>query len=130
VVVVKPEHVEEFKKIKAELPKIDLKITFHYNSVQPTPEGEQQLHQLGVALQKMPDGKFNLVGHTDARGSDDYNMTLSQRRAAAVVAILVTKYNIPIVQLIPSGQGERELLAGLPPDHEANRRVEVVNLGL
>jgi outer membrane protein OmpA-like peptidoglycan-associated protein len=129
VVTIKPELVEEFKKVKAELPKIDLKINFHFNSDRPTPEGLGQLHQLALALSKLGTGKIHVIGHTDAVGSDHYNLTLSQRRALFVVSALISHYKISNIQFVPTGFGKAQLLPGLPPDHEANRRVEVVNLG-
>jgi outer membrane protein OmpA-like peptidoglycan-associated protein len=89
----------------------------------------QELHQLGLALLKIPTGKFVLIGHTDARGSDHYNEQLSRRRALAVLHILTSNYKIPAARLVATGMGERQLIAGIHPDHEANRRVEVVNLG-
>jgi OOP family OmpA-OmpF porin len=128
VVIVTKDTVEEFKKVKEALPKIDLRILFEYNSDRPTPVGMSELARLGEALQKLPPGVYGLVGHTDAIGSPEYNLTLSVRRAAAVRAILISQYGIPAERLTATGLGLSQLILGIDPRSEAHRRVEVVNM--
>lgn len=113
-----------------ELPKINLAIEFEYASDRPTPAGERQLFQLAEALKDptLRGFRFMLAGHTDARGSDDYNMHLSQRRALAVEDFLVRRAGLNVSQLSAVGFGKRRLIQGIDPDDPRNRRVEVVNL--
>lgn len=59
-------------------------------------------------LEAHPNYKFYVEGHTDAAGSADYNLKLSDRRAASVVRYLVNK-GIPQGQLVPVGKGESDL---------------------
>ena len=112
------------------LPKINLTIEFEYDSHQPTREGELQLAALGEALRdpKLNGFRFMLAGHTDARGSDSYNQSLSERRAQSVQNYLVGTVRLDSNQLRVVGFGERRLLEPDRPDSPRNRRVEVINL--
>lgn len=113
-----------------DLPKINLTIEFEYNSDRPTPAGMQQLGALGDALRdhSLQSFRFMLAGHTDARGSDAYNQTLSERRAAAVERFLAGSAQIEQSRLSTVGFGRTRLLRDVSPDDPRNRRVEVVNL--
>jgi outer membrane protein OmpA-like peptidoglycan-associated protein len=112
------------------LPKINLTIEFEYDSDRPTANGELQLAALGEALrdQRLRSYRFMLAGHTDARGSSDYNQKLSERRALAVQNYLVGTVRLDGSQLSVVGFGERRLLDPNSPDSGRNRRVEVINL--
>ncbi|MDR2206523.1 MAG: OmpA family protein [Flavobacteriaceae bacterium] len=55
-----------------------------------------------------PNDRFLVIGATDTRGSDAYNLTLSQKRADAVVKYLVGK-GVTQSMLIPEGRGEKDL---------------------
>lgn len=113
-----------------DLPKINLTIEFEYNSDKPTPAGMQQLGALGDALRdpSLKGFRFMLAGHTDARGSDGYNQSLSERRAAAVQRFLAGSAQIDPTRLSTVGFGRTRLLPNVNPDDPRNRRVEVVNL--
>ena len=112
-----------------DLPKINLTIEFEYNSDRPTPVGVQQLAALGEALRDpgLKGFRFMLAGHTDARGSEEYNQGLSERRAVAVQRFLAGNQIDPS-KLNIVGFGKTRLLPGVNPDDPRNRRVEVVNL--
>jgi outer membrane protein OmpA-like peptidoglycan-associated protein len=113
-----------------DLPKINLSIEFEYNSDRPTPAGMQQLGALADALRDpgLANFRFMLAGHTDARGSDGYNQTLSERRAASVQRFLTGSAQIDTARLSTVGFGRSRLLPNVNPDDPRNRRVEVVNL--
>lgn len=113
-----------------DLPKINLTIEFEYNSDRPTPAGMQQLGALGDALRDpgLKNFRFMLAGHTDARGSDIYNQTLSERRAFAVQRFLAGSAQIEQSRLSTVGFGRSRLLQDVSPEDGRNRRVEVVNL--
>lgn len=53
------------------------------------PEIPPGIDQLGELLKKNPKLEVLIVGHTDGQGAFDYNLTLSQRRAQAIVTALV-----------------------------------------
>jgi outer membrane protein OmpA-like peptidoglycan-associated protein len=113
-----------------DLPKINLTIEFEYNSDRPTPAGEKQLVALAEALKDptLKDFRYLLAGHTDARGSDDYNQALSERRAVTVQRFLISTIKFDPTRLQTVGFGEKRLLDTQDPGSPRNRRVEIVNL--
>ena len=70
---------------------------------------------------------FIVGGHTDAKGADDYNQRLSQRRAQAVRDFLVTNFAIEPEKLMAVGYGEEQLKSVDEPLAAVNRRVQVIN---
>lgn len=121
---------EQMAAIAPKRPKVDLEINFEYNSAALTPKTEPQLNSLGKALtsNELAGSVIMLGGHTDAKGSDDYNQVLSERRAETVKRFLTEKYNIPAANLISAGYGKKG--PKNPNDLFAaeNRRVEIVNV--
>ena len=67
---------------------------------------------------------LQIEGHTDSRGDDDFNLDLSQRRAAAVVDFLVWR-GVSRDRLVPIGFGETKPIADneSPAGQATNRRV-------
>ena len=59
-------------------------VLFGYDKFNVTPAAEKKLDDLATILNKYPDTYVLIEGHTDATGSDDYNRSLSQKRAEAV----------------------------------------------
>ena len=73
---------------------------------------------------------LNIIGHTDADGADELNLTLSEQRAQAVKNILISQFNIDENRLETHGKGESE-----PVDDNttsegkaSNRRVEFIKI--
>ena len=66
---------------------------------------------LGTALRshQFKGAVFLVAGHTDAKGSDEYNQKLSERRAGAVKHFLISKFGVPARDLIAVGYGEEQL---------------------
>jgi outer membrane protein OmpA-like peptidoglycan-associated protein len=105
---------------------LGLNIQFEYDSTVIMPESEPYLQRLGEVL-KEPDNAgapLIIVGHTDAVGSDEYNLHLSLRRAESVRSYLIEGYAIEPGRLLIQGMGERELLPALGGFDPRNRRVE------
>jgi outer membrane protein OmpA-like peptidoglycan-associated protein len=121
------DRVADLAKDKA---KIDLEIYFGYNSSVITPKAEPQLKELGTALNSdvLKNAVVVVSGHTDAKGSDQYNQLLSQRRAEAVKAYLVQKLHVSAENLTTAGYGKRDLKNKADPYAAENRRVEIVNM--
>jgi outer membrane protein OmpA-like peptidoglycan-associated protein len=69
-----------------------------------------------------------LGGHTDAKGTDEYNQKLSERRAETVKRFLVDSYKISPDLLVTSGYGKTGLKNSADPYAAENRRVEIVNV--
>jgi len=95
--------------------------TFETASATIVPEVEPVLDVIANAIVERCAGKkVTIAGHSDVRGSDDYNQALSERRADAVKAYLVSK-GVPADQLEAVGVGEKYPLS--ETDHALNRRV-------
>ncbi len=111
-------------------PGIDLEINFDFDSAVISPKAKPLAVELGLALAdpQLKGNVFQVRGHTDGRGSDAYNLDLSQRRAAAIKAFLVENYRIPAANLIAVGYGMEHLKNPGNPFADENRRVRVVNM--
>jgi outer membrane protein OmpA-like peptidoglycan-associated protein len=127
--------VVERKKIveitKAEdYPSLDFSITFGFDSAEIDAKSFKTLDALAAALDSdaLRKARFLVNGHTDAKGSDDYNLALSQRRADAVAQYLMAQHNISPSRLKAIGFGETALKDQNDGESPANRRVEIVNL--
>jgi outer membrane protein OmpA-like peptidoglycan-associated protein len=121
---------EHMAEIAAKRPKVDIDITFDFNSAKLTPQAEPQLNSLGKALTstELAGSVIMLGGHTDAKGGDAYNQTLSEHRAETVKRFLVERYRIPADNLVTSGYGKKGLKNAADPFDAVNRRVEIVNV--
>jgi outer membrane protein OmpA-like peptidoglycan-associated protein len=80
-----------------------------------------------ASLDKWGNVNIEVVGHTDSRGSDEYNLNLSQQRAEAVRTYLISK-GIAEDRLSAKGYGESQPIAGNATDEDRfkNRRVELI----
>lgn len=111
---------------------IDLSVQFATGAAELTPAARHTLDVLGQALTSPQLGTVHvrIEGHTDTVGSNEYNLLLSQRRAAAAAAYLQEKYGIAGARLDAVGRGETEPLVatGDNVDEPRNRRVRVVNI--
>jgi OmpA-OmpF porin, OOP family len=81
-------------------------ILFDVNSATIKPESNGVLKEIADALTKFPDFKVKIIGHTDSDGSDASNLTLSQKRAAAVKAALTADFGIDESRMSTEGKGE------------------------
>ncbi len=109
---------------------VNLNVPFDSNSSALTPQASAQLTQLEIALTSatLSKDRFVVAGHTDAKGSAQYNKQLSQRRAEAVKGYLVSK-GIDANRLDAVGYGSEHPLAPDRPEDPSNRRVEIKDLG-
>ena len=103
-------------------------IYFDFNKADLKPESDETLQQIAALLKQSAGLKLLVVGHTDNVGSFPFNMDLSQRRAAAVVAALTTRFAIAKDRLTPVGVSFSSPVApNKTEDGRAkNRRVELV----
>ena len=121
---------EEIATIAKDKPKIDLEITFDYDSADITAKSMPSVQALGRALSN-PDLKgstFIVAGHTDAAGGEAYNQDLSERRADSIKHYLTDKFGIAGTDLVTVGYGKTKLKDPGNPLAEVNRRVQVVNM--
>lgn len=112
-------------------PSVDLEVRFKFASAELTEEARHVLDQLGAALTdpRLASYRFKLVGHTDAVGSEAYNVTLSTERAAAVREYLRERFHVSESRLESIGVGESQLRDPEHPTSGVNRRVQVMNIG-
>ena len=103
---------------------LGLPIKFASNSATILDDSLPFLNEIGKMLSMDDNRKILIEGHTDAAGSEDYNLMLSYRRAKSVRAYLVDNYNISESRLKVSGKGEMSPLEGTNPRDGINRRVQ------
>ncbi len=114
-------------------PSIDLPIQFEFNSHAISGGSKVQMSQLGNALNNpaLAGQRILIEGHTDDRGSDEYNLLLSGRRAESVRRMLVEQFGVDAGRLQVKGFGESSPVASNAEEagRARNRRVTFVNLG-
>jgi len=91
-------------------------------------KSKHTLEVIANTLKKNPDIKIYVVGHTDNKGSLEYNMVLAKKRAISVVKELEDNYDIKPGRLHPEGVGPLSPIASnnTKEGREKNRRVELV----
>jgi outer membrane protein OmpA-like peptidoglycan-associated protein len=127
---VAPEERQKLAALAKERPSFDVNINFDFNSDKIGPAAAQAIKEVSKALSnsQLSGNTFVIAGHTDAKGSDAYNQTLSERRAEAVRRALVQDYNIPAETLVAVGYGKTMLKKASNPLAPENRRVQIVNM--
>ncbi len=100
-------------------------VNFGFDSSNLTEAAKVNLDKLAKVLVNNPDTNINIYGHTDSKGADSYNLSLSERRAGAVRSYLMGK-GISTSRMIAMGVGENEPIASNDTDagRAENRRVE------
>ena len=109
---------------------VNLYVNFAYKSAELTSDARITLDRLGYALidDRLKGFAFMIEGHTDAKGSADYNMKLSKERADAVRQYLISQFAVDDKRLQARGFGKTHLLDPSRPEDGVNRRVQIVNL--
>lgn len=121
-----PRTVSESERKLVEGGRIRLEnLYFETNSAVILPESEASLREAGEALEKFPDLRIEVEGHTDTRGSSAHNLKLSQARAEAVTQWLIEHYRLTRANFTAKGYGETQPETQERNDEELlrNRRV-------
>lgn len=107
--------------------KFDNGILFDFDKSDLKNIAKGNVESLASSLNQYPGTDIKIIGHTDSRGSEEYNMGLSERRAAAVKAYAVAQ-GVPSSRLITIGRGYSEPIATNDTEEgrATNRRVEIV----
>lgn len=107
--------------------KFDNGILFDFDSSNLKDPAKENIKTLAASLNQYPGTDIKVIGHTDNKGTEAYNMSLSERRAAAVKAFAVAQ-GVPSSRLITIGKGFSEPIADNSTDagRATNRRVEIV----
>jgi peptidoglycan-associated lipoprotein len=112
-------------------------IYYDLNSDKILPDAEGDLNALAVIMKEYPSAIIELSSHTDARGSNESNQKLSQRRAESAIRYLIETQGIARERLQPKGYGETVILNRCTNDvkdctdeeHRFNRRTEFKVIG-
>jgi outer membrane protein OmpA-like peptidoglycan-associated protein len=102
-------------------------VNFDFDEATLRPDDIAIINRGVASLDKWGNVNIEVGGHTDSRGSDEYNMNLSQQRAETVRDYLISK-GIAADRLSAKGYGEFQPIAGGATDEDRfeNRRVELV----
>lgn len=118
-----------FEKIQAEINDIPT-IYFDFDKSMLRSVHKQELERTAAMLKRMPNLILSIEGHTDQRGSDDYNVKLSERRSKVVMDYL-TKRGIESNRMDYTWFGETRpvhdcnTVTCTPAMHQLNRRTEL-----
>jgi outer membrane protein OmpA-like peptidoglycan-associated protein len=112
-------------------------ILYDFDKSYIRPDAAKILDKLAIFIKDNPSVKLELGSHTDVRGSDTYNLSLSDRRAEAAVQYLVSRHGINSENITWKGYGEKEVLYGCAAGrecdeslHQLNRRTELKITGV
>ncbi|WP_454803204.1 OmpA family protein [Mucilaginibacter phyllosphaerae] len=116
---------------KVDKPIVINNVLYDYDKATLRPESKTVLNELVTIMQDNPKIRVELAAHTDSKGSDAYNMRLSQLRAQACVDYIVTM-GIPESRIYAKGYGESKPIApntlpngkDNPAGRQLNRRTE------
>ena len=100
-------------------------VNFAFNSSELSSAAKTNLDKLAKVLVNNPDTNINIYGHTDNKGTDAYNMTLSEKRANSVVNYLAS-HGVKRNRMFAKGMGESDPVATNETEagRAENRRVE------
>jgi OOP family OmpA-OmpF porin len=110
------------------LPHLNLDIQFNPDAPVIRPESYRMLGRIADILydpRLLPYG-FLIVGHTDATGKREHNLTLSQRRADSIRDVLVTTFKISPKRIQAVGLGEEQLQDADHPKAAVNQQIQIV----
>ncbi|HXM37946.1 MAG TPA: OmpA family protein [Gemmatimonadales bacterium] len=101
-------------------------LLFAQDSAQLTPASRDNLRRLATNLEKYPNTRVMIVGHTDTQGGTERTLDLSQRRAQAIANFLVD-VGVSNARITALGRGDAEPIATNDTDagRQWNRRVEI-----
>jgi outer membrane protein OmpA-like peptidoglycan-associated protein len=107
-------------------------IFFDFNKASLTIKSQKELDHLTMVMNNYPEMKIELIGNTDAKGSDDYNLGLSEKRANSAKTYLIKK-GILAGRITIKGIGKKNFIAinnnpngtDNPDGRFFNRRVDI-----
>ncbi len=112
-------------------------IYYDYNKWDIRPDAAVELENLISVLKDNPGITVELGSHTDSRGTDSYNLSLSQKRAESAVAYILANSEVTSSSLAGKGYGETQLVNGCrngrtcsDEAHQENRRTELKVTGI
>jgi outer membrane protein OmpA-like peptidoglycan-associated protein len=105
-------------------------VLFAFNKYELKPEARERLAKISGIVLAYPDLKLQIEGYTDSIGSDEYNQTLSDKRAEAVRDYLVSQ-GVSMNNVSAQGMGKADPVAdnSTAAGRQLNRRVEMIVSG-
>lgn len=111
-------------------------IFFDFDQALIRADAQDTMQKIADVMRAEPNLRMQVVGHTDARGGENYNLNLSERRATAVRDYFVANYGVSPIRLDLVGRGEAEPIApnttpagtDNPEGRQMNRRAEFVEI--
>lgn len=91
-----------------EVARVELLVNFDFDRSEVKEQYLPEIERVARFMEQYPDRVVELEGHTDSRGTDAYNLGLSQRRAEAVMAELVGRFGISPSRVSAKGFGESQ----------------------
>ncbi len=124
------DEIRQSQPLRERMRRVDLDtLNFDFGSWQLPPDQIDALSSIAQALQQAisrnPNEVYLIEGHTDAVGSNEDNLALSDRRAETVATILTQRYQIPAENLTTQGYGEQYLKVNAQGPERENRRVTI-----
>ncbi|MGE4532224.1 OmpA family protein [Halomonas sp.] len=118
-----PEPEPEFEPVT-----LQSDVTFAFDSAELRPGAEYELNEVAATLNDNPEVRVTIAGHTDAIGSNEYNLDLSQDRADSVADYLMSQ-GVAGDRMRTVGYGEERPVATNETDEgrAMNRRVEIMS---
>lgn len=131
--------VEQFDNLRVEVDELMLRIIFDsdilfdFDKSSIRPDADTSLQAVANILQRYKGKTIRIVGHTDSKGSDEYNSALSRKRADAVKAWFSSRKDLDGLIFFASGRGKLDPVApntlpdgsDNPTGRQKNRRVEL-----
>jgi OOP family OmpA-OmpF porin len=111
-----------------EIARVELMVNFDFDKSDVKAEYFDEIQKVTDFMKQYSDVVIELEGHTDSRGTPDYNQDLSERRAAAVRQVMIDQFAISSARVSSSGLGELQPASTNNTDagRADNRRVMTV----
>ena len=111
-----------------EVARVELMVNFDFDRSDVKSEYFSEIEDVADFMARFPDVDIELEGHTDSRGTQAYNLGLSQRRVAAVRQVMIDRFNVQASRVSSRGYGESQPVASNDSDagRAENRRVMTV----
>ncbi|PCI77749.1 MAG: hypothetical protein COB20_07495 [SAR86 cluster bacterium] len=111
-----------------EVARVELMVNFDFDRSEVKSEYFSEIEEVVDFMARFPDVDIELEGHTDSRGTEVYNLDLSDRRVAAVRQVMIDRFNVQASRVSSRGFGESQPVASNESDagRAENRRVMTV----
>jgi OOP family OmpA-OmpF porin len=111
-----------------EVARVELMVNFDFDRSEVKSEYFSEIEEVADFMAQFPDVDIELEGHTDSRGTQAYNLDLSDRRVAAVRQVMIGRFNVQASRVSSRGYGESQPVASNDSDagRADNRRVMTV----